>query len=258
MLIDTHCHLDFPDFDTDRDACLARAAAAGIKTMINVASSLKASRDAVRLAQSFDSVYASVGIHPHDAKDFSPQGLAEIKELAAQPKVVAIGEVGLDFYRNLSEPQAQTGTFREFIALALEARLPLIVHSRLAQDETLAILKEYPDLTSSGVVIHCFSGDMEFLKTCLERGYFVSFTCNATYKKADAIRQSIRYVSLDRMFLETDAPFLAPEGKRGKRNEPAYLVELAQEVSRIKGVDFETVCAETTKNARQFFKIDRS
>ena len=133
--------------------------------------------------------------------------------------------------------------------------MPLIVHSRLAQEKTLSILKEFQVLCKSGVVIHCFSGDGDFLRECLGRGYFVSYTCNATYKKADAIREAIRQTPLDRMFLETDAPFLSPEGKRGKRNEPANLVELAHAVAAIKQIDFEKVCAETTKNARQFFKL---
>jgi TatD DNase family protein len=255
MLIDTHCHLDFPDFDPDRDSIVAHARAAGVAGIINVASSLQGSRDAVALSKLYPDVYATVGIHPHDAKDCSESAWFEIKDLVREKKVVAVGEVGLDFYRNLSEPKVQQEVFRKFISLALEVRLPLIVHSRLAQEATLAILKENDGWTATGVVIHCFSGDVDFLKTCLDLGFFVSFTCNITYKKAPSLRDVVRFVPLDRMFLETDAPFLAPEGKRGKRNEPANLVELAREVARIKQIDFETVCAQTTQNAKQFFKI---
>lgn len=255
MLIDTHCHLDFPDFDPDRELVLKNAVSAGVEAVINVASSLEGSRRAVSLAGSGPGVYASVGVHPHDAKDCPVEAWPEIEALAVRERVVAIGEVGLDFYRNLSEPVRQVEVFKSFISLAQRIKLPLIVHSRLAQDQTLAILREYPGLSSTGVVIHCFSGDIDFLKACLGMGYFVSFTCNVTYKKADAIRKVLRYAPLDRMFLETDAPYLSPEGKRGKRNEPANIVELAHAVAGIKQIDFETVCAQTTENAKQFFKI---
>ncbi|HAJ57124.1 MAG TPA: hydrolase TatD [Candidatus Omnitrophica bacterium] len=255
MLIDTHCHLDFPDFDHDRELVLKNAFSAGVGAMINVASSLEGSRRAIGLANACPGVYASVGIHPHDAKDCPVGAWPEIKCLAGREKVVAIGEVGLDFYRNISEPAKQAEIFKKFIGLAQETKLPLIVHSRLAQDQTLEILKDHPGLSSTGVVIHCFSGDIDFLKECLYRGYFVSFTCNVTYKKADAIRQVLGYVPLDRMFLETDAPYLSPEGKRGKRNEPANIVELAHAVAKIKQVDFDKVCEQTTRNAKLFFKI---
>ncbi|MFH0940367.1 MAG: TatD family hydrolase [Candidatus Omnitrophota bacterium] len=255
MLIDTHCHLDFPDFNSDRELVVKSAVAAGVEAIINVSSSVAAAQEAAALAKKYPEVYATVGIHPHDAKECSDNDWPVLKSLIKEEKVVAIGEVGLDFYRNLSEPKKQEEIFRKFVAIAIEAKLPLIVHSRLAQDKTLSILKEFPVLSRQGVVIHCFSGDEDFLKECLEQGYFVSFTCNATYKKADAIREAIRQTPMDRMFLETDAPFLSPEGKRGKRNEPANLVELAYEVARIKNIDFENVCIETTNNARKFFKL---
>lgn len=255
MLIDTHCHLDFPDFNPDRSSVILNARAAGIEALINVSSSLNACREAVKLAAEYPDVYASVGVHPHDAKDCPEGAWEELKRLASEKKVVAIGEVGLDFYRNLSEPDVQIGIFKKFIELALQRHLPLIIHSRLAQDKTLEILKDYPAASEQGLVVHCFSGDADFLKSCLDRGYFVSFTCNATYKKAEAIREAIRLTPLERMFLETDAPFLSPEGKRGKRNEPANVVEIARLVAREKNIDFEKVCAQTTQNAKKFFKL---
>jgi len=255
MLIDTHCHLDFPDFDADRDIVIREAQKAGVGFFIDVASSFEGSKRALRLSKTFEQVYASIGVHPHDAKDCGSEQWPALEALISEDKVVAIGEVGLDFYRNLSEPAVQVEVFRKFISLAERSSLPLIVHSRLASDQTLAILKEYPVACSTGVVIHCFSGDMDFLKNCLDLGFFVSFTCNVTYKKADAIREVLKFAPLDRMFLETDAPYLSPEGKRGKRNEPANLLELAREVSRVKQIDFDKVCAETTKNARKFFRI---
>jgi TatD DNase family protein len=255
MLIDTHCHLDFPDFDADRSLVMERAAQAGVGVIINVASSLRASREAVRLAGEHASVYASVGIHPHDAKEFSAQALAELERLSCSPKVVAVGEVGLDFYRTLSPQDEQIEAFRRFIALALEKNLPLIVHSRLAQDQTLLVLEESGAVRLKGVVIHCFSGDVAYLEKCLGLGFFVSFTANITYKKAHAMREVVAHTPLERMFLETDAPFLSPEGKRGTRNEPAHTALVAQEVARVKGVTYESVCDRTTQNARNFFGL---
>ncbi|MGE5279568.1 MAG: TatD family hydrolase [Deltaproteobacteria bacterium] len=255
MLIDTHCHLDFPEFDADREEVVRRAADAGVGTIINVASSLKASRQAVALAARFPGVYASVGIHPHDAQDCDEAAFAEVRSLAREPKVVAVGEVGLDFYRNLSPPKEQEGVFERFIALAREAKLPLIVHTRMAHERSFEMLEAGKASDLPGVVIHCFSGDAAFLTRCLDAGFFVSFTCNVTYKKAETLRGVLARVPLDRLFLETDAPFLAPEGKRGTRNEPAALPVLAELVARLKGVDTETVCARTTQNAREFFRL---
>ena len=255
MLIDTHCHLDFPDFDPDRETVLENAKSAGVEAVINVGASLQGSRDAVGLAGKYRDVFASVGIHPHDARLSSPEALAEIEGLLRDRRVVAVGEVGLDYYRNLSLPEIQVKVFRAFIEMALKARLPLIVHTRQAEKETLEILKDYEGLSSIGVVIHCFSGSEDFLKKCLEAGFFVSFTCNVTYTKAQNIKNLVRLAPLDRMFLETDAPFLAPESKRGKRNEPANLIESANEVAWLKGLTLEKVCNETTKNARSFFEL---
>lgn len=255
MLIDTHCHLDFPAFDSGRDSVLKRAQDAGVGLMVNIGSSLKGSRDSVALARQYPFIFATVGLHPHDAKDCSDEAFVEIGRLSREEKVVAIGEVGLDYFRNLSEPKIQRVVFEKFIDLAQKMQLPLVIHSRDAEDDVAAILKNHIALGLKGVVVHCFSGTEIFLKKCLDLDFFVSFTCNVTYKKAQRLRDLVRLVPLERMFLETDAPFLAPEGKRGSRNEPAYVVELAHEVARIKNIDFETVCAETTKNAKQFFKI---
>ena len=255
MLIDTHCHLDFQDFDLDRESVLERAKAAGVEALINVGSSLRGSSEAVSLALRYPQVFASVGIHPHDAKEYKKDDLSQIRQLALSPKVVAIGEIGLDHYRNLSEPNIQLSVFKGFLELACELGLPVIIHSRQAEDDTLKALKEFELNKFKGIVIHCFSGGMDFLKKCLDLGFFVSFTCNVTYKKAQDLRKIVEYVPLDRMFLETDAPFLSPEGKRGKRNEPANIADLAAEVAKIKNIGFDTVCAETTRNARQFFRL---
>ncbi len=255
MLIDTHCHLDFPEFDADRPQVLEAARAAGVGALIDVGSSLEGSRRAVTLSRQYPEVFATVGIHPHDAKACDETAFAEIEKLVREPKVVAIGEVGLDYYRNLSEPAAQREAFGRFLALAARVAKPLVIHCRNAESDMLQMLTPVGIKGIPGVVVHCFSGSAEFLSACLERGFCVSFTANITYKKAEGLRCLVRSVPLERMFLETDAPYLSPEGKRGRRNEPANVIDVAQEIGHIKGVDVEKVCGATTDNARRFFNI---
>ncbi len=253
MLIDTHCHLDFKDFDPDRDATLERAKAAGIGRIINIGSSLEGSRRSVALAQKYDMVYASVGVHPHDAKSVTPGVIAELKSLAASPKVVAIGEVGLDYYRNLSPKNEQIAAFEAFIALSGELDLPLVIHARDSGNDVIDILKRARQGSSVRGVMHCFSGDEEALKKCLDIGLYISFTCNITFKNAKALRQTAKVVPVERLLLETDAPYLAPEGMRGKRNEPAYMVTLLDEWSKILGLSKEDIGRITTHNANTIF-----
>jgi TatD DNase family protein len=252
MFIDTHCHLDFPEYDLDRDEVIKRAKENGVDYIINIGSSLEGSRRAVDLAKLYDSVYATIGIHPHEADRFSEEQLAELRSLARKEKVVAIGEIGLDFYKNYSSVQNQTLLFRSLIGLAKELGLPLVIHSRQAQAETLQALSP---ILPHKVVIHCFSGSEDFLKSCLELGFFVSFTCNITYKKAEGLRRLVGLTPLGRIFLETDAPFLAPEGHRGTRNEPKFVEDLALEIARIKRVNVAEVAKVTTESAKGFFNI---
>jgi len=252
MLVDTHCHLDFPEFDQDRDEVLSRAKAQGIAYMVNIGSSLKGSRRSVELAQKYAPLYATVGIHPHEADDFNPETEEEIRVLAKKNKVVAIGEIGLDYFKGYSRQENQLPLFLTFIKLAKELNLPLVIHTREAQVDTLKVLKEA--LPVRGVV-HCFSGDKVFLKECLDLGFLVSFTCNVTYKKAGALREIIKSVPVESLLLETDAPYLAPEGSRGKRNEPAQVRMLAELVAELKGLKFEEVAEATTANARRFFNF---
>lgn len=273
MLIDTHCHLDFPEFDKDRDEVIERAKNAGIGYIINIGSSLQGSKEAVELSHKYNFVYASVGLHPHEADKFDDASKASIERLAKEKKVVAIGEAGLDYYKNLSKAENQSVLFRYSVNLAKDLNLPLVIHSRHAQDDTLKILNEVKPVKA---VVHCFSGDENFLKECLESGFFISFTCNITYpakpshsvrdpagvnnmvqrdKKTQDLRELVKLTPLDRLMLETDAPFLAPEGLRGKRNEPAYVKILAEEVTRIKGITLDEVAKVTTNNARRFFNL---
>jgi len=252
MLIDTHCHLDFPEFDCDREAVIERAREQGVNCIVNIGSSIEGSRRSVELSRKYDSVYAVVGIHPHEADNISEEAENIIRNLAKEDKVVAIGEIGLDYFKHYSKPQNQLPLFLSLLKVAQELSLPLVIHTRQAQKDTLSILKEAMPVKA---VIHCFSGDLDFLNECLDLGFLISFTCNVTYKKADTLRQVLKSVPLDKLLLETDAPYLSPEGFRGKRNEPMQVRLLAERVAQIKGLSLEEVADKTTQNAKSFFNI---
>jgi len=250
--IDTHCHLDFPEYNPDRDEVIQRASAQGIDYIINIGSSLEGSRRSLELAKKYDFIYATVGLHPHEADTFNKEIEAALRDLAKEDKVVAIGETGLDFFKNFSKQENQRPLFLSMIRLAKELGLPLVIHNRQAENETLKFLK---DAMPVRAVVHCFSGDENFLKECLDLGFFVSFTCNITYKKAQNLRNLVKILPLDRLMLETDAPYLSPEGFRGKRNEPMHVKLLAEEVARIKEISIDEVARATTSNAKQFFNL---
>lgn len=252
MFIDTHCHLDFPDFSPDRDKVIQRAKLKGIDYIINIGSSLKGCRDSLELSRHYDFIYATVGLHPHEADSFDKKTQEVLRELAGQNKVVAIGEIGLDYYKNYAQPENQKTLFLSLINLAKDLELPVVIHNRLAQDDTLKILKA---TLPKRVVVHCFSGDEDFLKQCLDLGFFISFTCNITYGKAENLRYLVKLAPLDRLLLETDAPFLSPQELRGKRNEPENVRYLAREIARIKEISIEEVAKATTDNAREFFNL---
>ena len=252
LLIDTHCHLDFPEYDQDRDAVIDRAKEQGVGYIIDIGSSLEGSRRAVELAQKYASIYATVGIHPHEADSFTPETEKTISNLAKEKKVVGIGEIGLDYFKHFSQPKNQLPVFKQLLKLAKDFNLPLVIHTRSAQADTLKILKEAMPVKA---VVHCFSGDEVFLKACLDLGFLISFTCNVTYKKAENLREIVKLTPSDRLLLETDAPYLSPEGFRGKRNEPGQVRLLAELVANLKGLKLEEVAQVTTENARSFFKF---
>jgi TatD DNase family protein len=253
MLIDTHCHLDFPDYESDREEVIKRARQQDIGCIINIGSSLRGSRAGIDLARQYDFIYASVGIHPHEADKVQKQAMQEIQQLSAEPKVVAVGEIGLDYYKGLSSVENQKLLFINQLGLARQRSLPAIIHCRQAQEDTFDILKK--ENISSGVM-HCFSGDKDFLEKILDLGFYVSFTCNLTYRKADNLRSVAKLAPLERLLLETDAPFLSPEGLRGRRNEPAFVKYIAEEISKIKGIDVAEVARVTTNNAKSLFKLN--
>jgi TatD DNase family protein len=262
-LIDTHCHLDFRDFDRNRDEVIARALAAGVEKIINVGSSLEGSRRAVELAAKHDCVYATVGIHPHEARTVSDGVMKELKDLAGRKKVVAIGEVGLDYYRSLSPKEEQISAFRRFIRLALDTGLPMIFHTRDAENTNdasyglLDILKREDPLSKVRGVVHCFSGDEAFLKRCLDMGFYISFTCKLTLKTQDAMRAVAALTPVERLLLETDAPYLLPAALKNKKipNEPAHLTYLVDEWSRILKLSKEDIGRITTHNAGRLFGL---
>ncbi len=253
MIIDTHCHLDFPEFDADREETISRAREAGVIAIINIGTTLERSRDSVRLAEHYPEVYATVGVHPHDAESINKDTLDVLEKIASHPKVKAIGEVGLDYYRMRSPKKAQRHAFRMCVRMAGRRSLPLVIHTREAGDEALAVLRE--EGVRGGAVMHCFSGNRVFLRKCLDRDFYVSLTCNLTFSNAAALREVARYIPLDRLMLETDAPFLAPQPHRGERNEPAYLCYLVDELCRIRSLSREELESVTTANATRFFSL---
>lgn len=253
MFIDTHAHLDFSDFDTDREDVLKRAQEKGVERIINVSSSIQGCNRSLELARRYDGIYASIGVHPHDVKEIDDKVFKQIESLAYGEKVIAIGEVGLDFYRNLSPENIQREFFKKFIALSTFSGLPLIIHSRAAEGETVEILKGASGKLEG--VVHCFSGSSDFLEACLRLGLFISFTCNVTYKKSDTLRELVCRVPLERLLLETDCPYLSPEGFRGKRNEPSNVRLLAEFIAGLRKCSIEEIAAQTTENVKRLFKL---
>lgn len=254
MLIDTHCHLDFSQFDDDRDAVIRRAQDNKVAYLINVGSSLTSSFESNKLSDKYHNIFFSIGFHPHYADKFNKDEFVTIEPLTKSEKLVAIGEIGLDYYRNLSSKNRQREVFIEFIVLAKRLNLPLIIHCRESQSDIFSILKnEFSDFRK--VVFHCFCGPEDFLDKCLKRGAFFSFTANVTYPKATQLRELVEKIPLENIMLETDSPYLAPEKFRGQRNEPSYIHLVAQELASIKGISFSEVAHITTQNAKNFFGL---
>ncbi|UCD50949.1 MAG: TatD family hydrolase [Phycisphaerales bacterium] len=255
VLIDTHCHLTFEPLDANVTAVLQRSRDAGVTGWITVGTNLADSRTVVELARLHENLYGAVGIHPHDAKEADDQALDELKELARNEQIVAIGETGLDFHYNFSKQPDQKRVFAAHLEIARELDLPVIVHCRNAFDETVEILDEH-GAGVGRVVFHCFGGSAEQAKKLLERGYHISFTGVVTFKNADTARRAAQAVPLDRLMVETDCPYMSPEPVRGQKpNEPALMVHTAELLAQLKGVrpgEFERASTETT---RRFFGL---
>jgi TatD DNase family protein len=254
-LFDTHAHLHFPGFDEDREAVLARARAAGVRRMVTIGTDGETSRAALALAERHPDVWATAGVHPHDAAESDEAAQAEVERIAAERRVVAIGEIGLDFFRNLSPPETQERVLRRFLALARRLRKPVVLHCRDAHAEILALLGE-ERVAEVGGIMHCFSGDVAIARRCLDLGLLISLAGPVTYPNARALPDVARFVPGDRLVVETDCPFLPPQGYRGKRNEPAYLTITAARVAELRGEPLDDLAARTTANARRLFGVD--
>jgi len=260
-LVDSHCHIDGDSFDADRDEVVQRAKDAGVVAMLVIGTGDPHSDDfqnAVAVAEKYENVFASVGIHPHDAKLYDDKAEQHLVELTRSEKVIAWGEIGLDFYYDHSPRDVQREVFVRQIRKARELNLPIIIHSRDADDETVEILtEECSDASFPGGIMHCFGGTAAMAEELMKLGFLISFAGNVTFKKAENLRDAARVVPLDRLLVETDCPFLTPVPFRGRRNEPAFVEHTARFLAEFYGVEFETLAEATTRNFLRFFKIDR-
>jgi len=256
-LIDSHAHIDFPQFDDDRDAMLGRARAAGVTTLLAIGSGPGPEKldAAIPFAEQHDWIYATIGTHPHEAKDFTPQHLDQLSKLAEHPKVIAWGEVGLDYFYDHSPRKVQDRVFRDQLARAHQARLPIIIHCRDAWSDCLQILDEVWRPTGLGGILHCFTSTLEDAQRGLDMGLLISFAGNATYPKAANLRDVAKALPLEKILIETDSPFLAPQGLRGKRNEPAHVAEVAKAIATVRNLHPEEVASATAANFRRFFGL---
>jgi len=257
LLVDSHAHIDVGRFDKDRDQVLSRAREAGVGAVVNVGSDLGSSRVSIKLAQRYEEVFAAVGFHPHRAAKMVDGDLDKLAELAQHPKVVAIGEIGLDFYRNLSPRAAQIEAFKGQLELAERLGLPVIIHSRNAQDEVLSILIDWVGNGKRDKplgVLHCFSGDGKLAEKYIEMGFLVSIAGPVTYSSSNAL-EIAHDIPLEKLLIETDCPFLTPHPHRGKRNEPSYLSYIVEKIGEIRGVAPDLVADRTAENAIQLFAL---
>ena len=254
MLIDSHAHLDMQDFNHDRNQVIERAIKGGLSRIITVGINMVSSIAALKLTREYDSVFAAVGYHPHNASECNRQALNKLIETASDPKVVAWGEIGLDFYRNRSLRDVQMNVFLQQLEIAGELGLPVIIHDRDAHNEILSILKKIGKGDRKGV-IHCFSGDTNMAMTLIELGYYISISGVVTFKKASLIKEVASNIPLERLLVETDSPYLAPAPKRGKRNEPLFVTYTAKEISRLRGIEPDELAVALSANTERLFDL---
>lgn len=259
MLIDTHAHIMFPEFASDLDAVFLKAKEAGLKAIINVGCSKEASRQAFEMLKDYDgrhgiALYATLGLHPYDVADLSDELLVEWEKMIGEAggKIVAIGEIGLDYFKAEVPRDVQADAFKKQLEFALKMGLPVVVHNREADEDTLKILREFPEIRA---VFHCYGSNLEFAKKLWELGYYTSFTGIVTYPKALNVQEVARECPSDKFMVETDCPFLAPQIYRGKRNEPSYVSEVLREVAKLKGASFEEATKWQKENAKRFYGV---
>lgn len=262
-LIDTHCHLDFHDFDRERSEILGHARRSGIQAVINPGVNILSSRETIKISDQFENLYVAVGVHPNEANAWDDESLESLEQLAVHEKVVAIGEIGLDYYRDRTPRQVQIKALERQLDLARKYNLPVIIHNREANQDILDILESWhaslvrlgSPLANQPGVLHSFSADQNTAERSILVNFYLGITGPVTFPNAKELRELISEIPLDNLLLETDSPFLAPQPKRGKRNEPAFLVFIAQKVAEVKNVSLDSVARITTANARRLFKI---
>jgi TatD DNase family protein len=258
LLSDSHAHIDYPQFAEDREGMFDRARAAGVEHILAIGTGPGPEKldAAIEYADKYEWIYASVGIHPHEAKEVTQQHLDKLAELAKHPKVIAWGEIGLDYFYDHSPRDVQEKVFRDQMALAHKAKLPIIIHCRDAWADTLNVLEEAWKPTGLGGILHCFTSTLEDAQRGLDMGFMISFAGNSTYPKAANIRDVAKALPLEKILIETDSPFLAPQQYRGRRNEPAYVAEVAKAIASVRNLGAEEVAAATAANFRRFFKLE--
>ena len=257
--LDSHCHLDFPNFEKDFDEILARAKFAGVTKFVNPGVNLSTSKKAVALAEKFPQIFAAVGFHPSEAEKMSADNFTALEKLAKSKKVVAVGEIGLDFFRGKilsprkrGSPKIQIEVFRKQLFLAQKLNLPVIIHSRNADAKIFAVLDEFENLRG---VLHCFGGDWSFAEQILNRGFLIGLTGIVTFPNAKNVREVAEKIPLEKLLVETDSPFLAPQKFRGERCEPSFVVEVAREIAKSRGIEISEIAKKTTENAERLFQI---
>ena len=263
MFVDSHAHLDGKRFDDDREQTITRAREAGVETIVAIGSGDgPGTLDCgIKMAEQHDFIYATIGIHPHEAKLAKDADFQELEQLAKRPKVIAWGEIGLDYFYDHSPREVQKRVFLKQMELARAAKLPIVIHCRPTQDsenawdDCLALIREHWTSSSLGGILHCFTSTWAHAKQALDMGFLISFAGNVTFPKAQQIRDSAKEVPLDRMLIETDCPFLAPVPHRGKRNEPAFVIETARQIGELRGLSAEEVGRRTVQNFHQFFSL---
>ncbi|GBF34361.1 deoxyribonuclease YcfH [Desulfocucumis palustris] len=254
FLVDTHAHLDIEEFDGDREEAILRARDAGVRYIINASFDLPSSERSVKLANQHPFIYALVGVHPHEAEDLPENYLARLGGLAAGPGVVAIGEIGLDYYRDLSPRPVQQKVFREQLALCRELDLPVVIHDRDAHGDLMDILKK-DGISRRGGVLHCYSGSWEMAGLCMAMGFYISIAGPVTFPNAARLKDIAGKLPLERLLTETDCPYLAPQARRGKRNEPAYVRYVTEEIASLRGMETDVLAAAVLENTRAIFGI---
>lgn len=265
MLIDSHCHLQFPQFEDDRQRVIERARQAKVSSMVVVGTDVESSFQALTLAETHSDLYATVGCHPHEASHLDHRSLRNLRALADSPRVVAIGETGLDFYRNLSPPEAQRTAFRQMLDLAGTLRLPVVIHARAADEEAFAILSDWtlqarprsPQGRPIGVM-HCFSGDLALAQRYIDLDFLISIPGTVTYPNADRVAAVAAGLPLECLLVETDAPYLSPQSARGRRNEPSFLVETVEKIAELRGQSTQEVGDRTAENAVALFALPQA